>query len=165
MESELDAESCSLSPPRHSALRKSHLRDVERENKDIYSLGSSRQRSLPMLQLCIRRGAQASRPIPPPGSSIRLLLNSPITASPTGLRRFAVSSHCKAPHNEVVPLRKQLKDQAKASREAHPHGSHGANRVRHVQADGGLADWELTVGIEIHAQLNTANKLFSSAST
>jgi aspartyl-tRNA(Asn)/glutamyl-tRNA(Gln) amidotransferase subunit B len=34
--------------------------------------------------------------------------------------------------------------------------------TRHSEAgDSRLAEWELTVGIEIHAQLNTARKLFS----
>ena len=61
-------------------------------------------------------------------------------------RRFA---------SEVVPLRKQLKDEAKKKRLSgsgfHPTQTKGTNSI----------DWELTVGIEIHAQLNTACKLFS----
>lgn len=59
-----------------------------------------------------------------------------------------------------VPLRKQIKDElkrrkanARAASELAPNSS---NRES-------LDDWELTVGIEIHAQLNTAKKLFSDA--
>jgi hypothetical protein len=56
---------------------------------------------------------------------------------------------------ERVPLRKQLKDEAKAlkSKGRQQRGSGPSQRND---------DWELTVGIEIHAQLNTETKLFSS---
>jgi aspartyl-tRNA(Asn)/glutamyl-tRNA(Gln) amidotransferase subunit B len=57
-----------------------------------------------------------------------------------------------------VPLRKQLKDEAKRAKAAGPRKKQ--NRLNQV-VDG----WELTVGIEIHAQLNTARKLFSGAVT
>jgi hypothetical protein len=60
--------------------------------------------------------------------------------------------------SDVVPLRKQLKDEAKAKK-AVSLESRGKSRVKDV--DPRLKDWELTVGIEIHAQLNTARKLFS----
>lgn len=54
-----------------------------------------------------------------------------------------------------IPLRKQLKEEAKSlkTKNRHRQGSE-----KSPQSDG----WELTVGIEIHAQLNTAAKLFSS---
>ena len=52
------------------------------------------------------------------------------------------------------PLRKQLKDAVKAAR-ALP-----AVRAKTGSPDI-LPDWELTVGIEIHAQLNASRKLFS----
>ncbi|MCJ1439456.1 hypothetical protein MMC27_008850 [Xylographa pallens] len=58
------------------------------------------------------------------------------------------------------PLRKLLKDEAKRRKAAlklSPRDSHG-NKSRDD-------DWELTVGIEIHAQLNTDRKLFSDAVT
>lgn len=51
-----------------------------------------------------------------------------------------------------VPLRKQLKASAKAHSK-----KPGATRRQTVPG------WELTVGIEIHAQLNTRHKLFSPA--
>jgi aspartyl-tRNA(Asn)/glutamyl-tRNA(Gln) amidotransferase subunit B len=56
----------------------------------------------------------------------------------------------------TVPFRKQLKDEAaNTRRSATPSRSKARNQK--------LNDWELTVGIEIHAQLNTARKLFSPA--
>lgn len=57
----------------------------------------------------------------------------------------------------AVPLRKQLKDQAKEAKKQGKKKSKGDSQA----VDG----WELTVGIEIHAQLNTSRKLFSSAVT
>lgn len=57
-----------------------------------------------------------------------------------------------------MPFRKQLKDEAaKARKPLSPKKSKAHNQK--------LDDWELTVGIEIHAQLNTARKLFSSAAS
>ena len=58
---------------------------------------------------------------------------------------------------EVTPLRKQLKDEAKAKRDAGADSASKASTASHEK----LLNWELTVGIEIHAQLNTARKLFS----
>ncbi len=58
---------------------------------------------------------------------------------------------------EPLPLRKQLKDEAKAKRAT---GSNGTSKPP-VGSQEKLKDWELTVGIECHAQLNTARKLFS----
>lgn len=52
-----------------------------------------------------------------------------------------------------VPLRKQLKQEAKALR------SHKKQRKETEEAS--RQEWELTVGVEIHAQLNTEAKLFS----
>ncbi|KAL2127404.1 hypothetical protein VTI74DRAFT_10806 [Chaetomium olivicolor] len=58
----------------------------------------------------------------------------------------------------VTPLRKQLKDQAKAAK--------ASGKKKKKNADNQtVPGWELTVGIEIHAQLNTARKLFSPAAT
>lgn len=58
---------------------------------------------------------------------------------------------------QSVPLRKQLKDEAKQAKKQGKKKSKGDSQT----VDG----WELTVGIEIHAQLNTAHKLFSPATT
>lgn len=59
----------------------------------------------------------------------------------------------------TIPFRKQLKDEAK-KRKAASVGSKKAKVDNQA-----LERWELTVGIEIHAQLNTARKLFSSAAS
>jgi aspartyl-tRNA(Asn)/glutamyl-tRNA(Gln) amidotransferase subunit B len=61
-----------------------------------------------------------------------------------------------APPEAAIPFRKQLKDEAKKRRFLH-----GAQKNRRWK----LEDWELTIGIEIHAQLNTERKLFSAAAS
>ncbi|KAK3388475.1 hypothetical protein B0T20DRAFT_457128 [Sordaria brevicollis] len=58
----------------------------------------------------------------------------------------------------VTPFRKQLKEQAKALKKS------GAKKKKSSDNQT-VPGWELTVGIEIHAQLNTSAKLFSSATT
>lgn len=60
--------------------------------------------------------------------------------------------------NETVSFRKQLKDEAKQRRAA----GEKVNRDTCKNKARELDRWELTVGIEIHAQLNTDRKLFSS---
>lgn len=59
---------------------------------------------------------------------------------------------------DVTPFRKQLKDEAKRKK------AEGTKGIRKIDPEV-LKNWELTVGIEIHAQLNTARKLFSSAAS
>ena len=67
------------------------------------------------------------------------------------------------PHaNDTVPLRKHLKEEAK--RKKAEGRSTTARRDENVALDPKLGKWELTVGIEVHARLNTAHKLFSDAS-
>ncbi|KAG4436493.1 hypothetical protein IFR05_008034 [Cadophora sp. M221] len=56
-----------------------------------------------------------------------------------------------------IAYRKQLKDEAKTRK---AEGGKKSNKDNQT-----LNEWELTVGIEIHAQLNTARKLFSSAAS
>lgn len=63
---------------------------------------------------------------------------------------------------EAVPLRKHLKDEAKRKK-AEAKASNTGNKKQ--KTDPRLEKWELTVGIEVHAELNTACKLFSSAPT
>jgi aspartyl-tRNA(Asn)/glutamyl-tRNA(Gln) amidotransferase subunit B len=58
----------------------------------------------------------------------------------------------------IIPFRKQLKDEAKKRKDE------GGKKVAKWDNQS-LEDWELTVGIEIHAQLNTQQKLFSSAAS
>ncbi len=81
----------------------------------------------------------------------------PQTAGAQCLRGLATSTslHSSA---DGVPLRKQLKDEAKAKKTG---GAAAARKKKSQDVDPRLAEWELTVGIEIHAQLNTARKLFS----
>lgn len=57
----------------------------------------------------------------------------------------------------AVPLRKKLRDDAKLAKKQGKKKTKGDSQT----VDG----WELTVGIEIHAQLNTERKLFSPAAT
>lgn len=59
---------------------------------------------------------------------------------------------------EAIPLRKHLKDEAKRKK---AEAKIAPNKRPAV--DPRLSKWELTVGIEIHAELNTAHKLFSPA--
>lgn len=76
------------------------------------------------------------------------------------LRRLLHSGHeavATSPKAETVHFRKKLKDEAKLAKK---QGGKKAKRDSQV-VDG----WELTVGIEIHAQLNTSRKLFSPAVT
>ncbi|KAL2163543.1 hypothetical protein VTH06DRAFT_5601 [Thermothelomyces fergusii] len=63
------------------------------------------------------------------------------------------------PDTPVTPLRKQLKEQAKALKAS------GKKQKKNKADKQTVPGWELTVGIEIHAQLNTARKLFSPAAT
>lgn len=58
----------------------------------------------------------------------------------------------------AIPFRKQIKDDAKRRK------AEGTGKVAKVDNQN-LEKWELTVGIEIHAQLNTKRKLFSDALT
>lgn len=61
---------------------------------------------------------------------------------------------------ETIPHRKQLKDEAKQRRLAGNAEHDEARKAKEERAK----RWELTVGIEVHAQLNTERKLFSSKS-
>ena len=66
-----------------------------------------------------------------------------------------------SPATLTEPFRKQLKDEAKA-RKLDPSFK---GRKKSKPGDARLDKWELTVGLEIHAELNTARKLFSGAAT
>ncbi|KAL4969515.1 glutamyl-tRNA(Gln) amidotransferase subunit PET112 [Aspergillus stella-maris] len=70
----------------------------------------------------------------------------------TPLRRLQTSS---TDSQDRVPLRKQLKQDAKVVK--------SQKRLRREQEEASRQKWELTVGVEIHAQLNTEAKLFSRA--
>ena len=81
--------------------------------------------------------------------------------------RLASSLYSDAETISDAPLRKQLKEEAKRKRAAQrlavqdglvPSEGKTAESAR-------LKGWRLTVGLEIHAQLNTERKLFSEAGT
>lgn len=61
---------------------------------------------------------------------------------------------------DTVPFRKQLKDEARQRK----HVARGTASNESASEDAKLAAWDLTVGLEIHAQLNTERKLFSGTS-
>ncbi|KAM3414133.1 Glutamyl-tRNA(Gln) amidotransferase subunit B [Cercospora zeina] len=75
-------------------------------------------------------------------------------------RRKLSTSPLAANQHETnaVPLRKHLKDEAKRKKA----DAKLSNSIK-PNSDPRLDKWELTVGIEIHAELNTKCKLFSSA--
>jgi aspartyl-tRNA(Asn)/glutamyl-tRNA(Gln) amidotransferase subunit B len=99
----------------------------------------------------------------PTGGCLRQLRHCRPTAHSLHSRRYhgtqvpAASIDSVAPA-APIPFRKQLKDEAK-KRKAEGFGK------KSKQGNQKLDKWELTVGIEIHAQLNTARKLFSAASS
>lgn len=61
--------------------------------------------------------------------------------------------------SNAIPLRKHLKDEAKRKKAESKTSTSTAGK------DARSEKWELTVGVEIHAELNTTLKLFSSAPT
>lgn len=75
--------------------------------------------------------------------------------------------HTSTANDQDVPFRKQLKDEAKRRRRGQLLDSPNDIASKHRnQAEGsGHQRWMLTVGLEIHAQLNTECKLFSTAKT
>lgn len=87
-----------------------------------------------------------------------LRLGSNLRSSRATGRQFSVSAprhqqsqtQTETPPPDQVPLRKLLKASLKAAKK-----SHTARKQQTVPG------WELAVGIEIHAQLNTPSKLFS----
>ncbi|TID22000.1 Glutamyl-tRNA amidotransferase subunit B [Venturia nashicola] len=89
----------------------------------------------------------------------RLAIHGPKTVHCLPIRCITAQTTDKT--TTVVPLRKQLKDEAKQKRLDIKAGILKPT----TEDDLALKDWELTVGIEIHAELNTARKLFSDAAT
>ncbi|KAI9722908.1 MAG: hypothetical protein M1812_001356 [Candelaria pacifica] len=89
-------------------------------------------------------------------------------AKPIDLPSAYFASTWRPLHTETgaepgVPLRKLLKDEAKQRRSA--GGTQASKKTAKKLDLALLKKWELTVGIEIHAQLNTEHKLFSKAAT
>ncbi|KAB8232806.1 hypothetical protein ETB97_000151 [Aspergillus alliaceus] len=106
-----------------------------------------------MLRPWLRRSSRAARSLTRPYSS-RLSYNF---LSPTHSQSVRCLQTSTTDSQERVPLRKQLKQNAKALK--------AEKRQRRESEEASRQKWELTVGIEIHAQLNTENKLFSRAPT
>ena len=83
----------------------------------------------------------------------------------TLLNNHARALQTNAVQAHDVPFRKQLKDEAKKKRQAErnvreDHSTGHRGKEEEVLR---LDKWKLTVGLEIHAQLNTERKLFSTA--
>jgi aspartyl-tRNA(Asn)/glutamyl-tRNA(Gln) amidotransferase subunit B len=83
---------------------------------------------------------------------------------PTRPTRRSLQTESQPPPQDGTAFRKLLKDAAKQQKiekgisSGTPGSSNKGNDPR-------LEKWELTVGIEVHAELNTARKLFSGAAT
>ncbi|KAF2729003.1 hypothetical protein EJ04DRAFT_448159 [Polyplosphaeria fusca] len=90
------------------------------------------------------------------------LISSPYTSALVATRRRALHTVGNPSTDHDAPFRKTLKDAAKQrKRERSGDSVHQASKASEPR----LQKWELTVGIEIHAELNTARKLFSSAAS
>ncbi|KAF2147227.1 uncharacterized protein K452DRAFT_217956 [Aplosporella prunicola CBS 121167] len=70
--------------------------------------------------------------------------------------------HVESKADDLVPFRKLQKEEAKRKK---AEGQGQTTISKSKAGDPRLQKWELTVGIEIHAELNTARKLFSGAGT
>ncbi|KAF4126189.1 aspartyl-tRNA(Asn)/glutamyl-tRNA(Gln) amidotransferase subunit B [Geosmithia morbida] len=95
--------------------------------------------------------------------SCRLAARRPVTVLQTPsslglLRSLHTAQEPATPTSLRAPLRKQLRDEAKQAKKQ----GKGKKSKKDLQTVDG---WELTVGVEIHAQLNTTHKLFSPAET
>lgn len=94
---------------------------------------------------------------PWPSGAVRVLcrVNWPVLARPpVNAARFpSTRSLQSAASTDRVPLRKQLKQEAKALKVQ--------KKLRKETEEASRQEWELTVGVEIHAQLDTEAKLFS----
>ncbi|KAM4056585.1 gatB/GatE catalytic domain-containing protein [Hirsutella rhossiliensis] len=101
-----------------------------------------------------RRGCLAAHPVATRPALVGWRLPGAVLVRALHAAPEATATPSRPP---AVPLRKQLKDEAKQAKKQGKKKSKGESQV--------VEGWELTVGIEIHAQLNTSRKLFSSAIT
>jgi aspartyl-tRNA(Asn)/glutamyl-tRNA(Gln) amidotransferase subunit B len=76
----------------------------------------------------------------------------------------SLSTDSQPAQHDDTPFRKLLKDTAKQQKKQDRAAS-ASRKKSNKDNDARLEKWELTVGIEIHAELNTARKLFSGAAT
>ncbi|KAF9871244.1 PET112 family protein [Colletotrichum karsti] len=93
-----------------------------------------------------------------PARSAQAWPSAPRSAASKATYTTAATTAAPSQTPPVVPLRKKLKEEKKQQKkESKGQRPKGSNQT--------VEGWELTVGIEIHAQLNTARKLFSPAAT
>ncbi|KAJ5772647.1 hypothetical protein N7520_003176 [Penicillium odoratum] len=90
------------------------------------------------------------------GSAVRSLRRASSSLRPFLIPRVNFSSATNL-QSDRIPLRKQLKQEAKSLK--------AQKKQRKENEEASRQEWELTVGVEIHAQLDTAAKLFSRAAT
>ncbi|KAF2274830.1 uncharacterized protein EI97DRAFT_434732 [Westerdykella ornata] len=91
-------------------------------------------------------------------------IRSIASPAPAWIRPLSTASDDRTPPKEDAPFRKALKDAAKKKR-LENRGKAQSSDNPSGSSEFKSEKWELTVGIEIHAELNTARKLFSSAAT
>ncbi|KAF1848229.1 uncharacterized protein K460DRAFT_364205 [Cucurbitaria berberidis CBS 394.84] len=83
---------------------------------------------------------------------------------PTRTAIRSLQTKSQPPPQDDTPFRKLLKDAAKQQKK-YNGGASSVLKTQNKGQDPRLEKWELTIGIEVHAELNTARKLFSSAAT
>lgn len=96
-------------------------------------------------------------------SCLRRASSLPLAQNPSPKAR-SIQTATAPPSTDDGPFRKALKDAAKQKKKGE-RASSGSSRNSSKARNPRLDKWELTVGIEIHAELNTARKLFSAAAT
>lgn len=89
-------------------------------------------------------------------------LRSPRPRTTISTRSIQTESHSTSADD--TPFRKTLKDAVKQQKKEKKTSTGSVPGLSNGH-DPRLEKWELTVGIEIHAELNTARKLFSGAAT
>lgn len=80
-------------------------------------------------------------------------VHRPLLIRSHNFRFSSVAPSLNSTSADRVPLRKQLKQEAKNLR--------AQKKQRKENEEASRQDWELTVGVEIHAQLDAGAKLFS----
>lgn len=132
--------------PRRPMICRSPSRSFSRKFTSFQGSTLQPESNLSMLRSWIGSGAVRSL-------CVRRLTRSSLS-SPKARFSSAPTRYLQPPASaDRVPLRKQLKQEAKALR------SHKKQRKETEEAS--RQEWELTVGVEIHAQLDTESKLFS----
>lgn len=118
-------------------------------------LRSSRRAARSLCSQCRQLYSPHPRPHPRPNTLNALqFLSSSSPARNTTLQTSPVTTTATATEPpDRTPLRKQLKQDAKAAK--------ARKKETEEREKASRQKWELTVGIEIHAQLDTETKLFS----